>query len=200
MYPELLKNYDIILASKSPRRKELLAQAGIPFRVVARETSEHFTSDSDPAEVVLTLCQRKAALFDSELSNEHIVVIAADTIVVCQGEIINKPANEAEAFSMLTGLSGKSHDVLTGVCIRHKEDSLTFFEKTRVHFRMLKEDEILHYINTSRPFDKAGGYGIQEWIGYIGITGIEGSYSNVVGLPVHRVYEELIRLLDYSKG
>lgn len=196
MYLEQLNNYDIILASKSPRRKELLTLAGIPFRIMSKEASEHFADGSDPVDVVLMLCKRKASMYEEELKDEKIVVITADTIVVCDNEIINKPADEAEAFSMLTRLSDKTHEVLTGVCIRHRDKSHAFYESTRVEFRSLKDNEIWHYIRTSRPFDKAGAYGIQEWIGHIGIAYIEGSYPNVVGLPVHRVYQELLSLLD----
>ena len=199
MFPDQLHHYDIILASKSPRRKELLTLAGIPFRTITKEASEHFTDGSDPADVVMMLCLRKASMYEEVLKDDKVVVITADTIVVCDNQIINKPSGEAEAFSMLNQLSGKVHEVLTGVCIRHRNKSRSFYERTRVEFRPLNDDEIWHYIRTSRPFDKAGAYGIQEWIGHIGIVRIEGSYPNVVGLPVHRVYQELLSLLNIHR-
>ncbi len=196
MFPEQLKNYDIILASKSPRRRELLVQAGIPFRCETKDISEHFPEGSDPIEVVLMLCSRKAAAFEHELENNQAVVITADTIVVCNEEIINKPDNEKDAIAMLGKLSGKTHVVHTGVCIRHNHHSRVFYDTTKVGFRELTEGEIRYYVRNYRPYDKAGAYGIQEWIGYIGIIRIEGSYANVMGLPIHRVYEELLTLLS----
>jgi septum formation protein len=195
MYTDLLKHYDIILASKSPRRRELLTQAGIPFRCESKDTSEQFPEGTNPIEVVLMLCARKAAAFEHELEKEHAVVITADTIVVCENEIINKPAGEEDAVAMLTRLSGKTHIVHTGVCIRHNHHSRIFYDTTTVGFKELSEAEIRYYVRNYMPYDKAGAYGIQEWIGYIGINRIEGSYPNVMGLPIHRVYDELITLL-----
>ena len=188
---ECLKQYDIILASQSPRRRMLMEAAGIPFRAMARPTKEHFPEELPPVEVVSYLCRQKADAFLDELKKKDVVIITADTIVVQKGEVINKPADEAHAFKMLSALSGRTHEVYTGVCIRHRESENVFTDRSMVSFRELEAEEISYYIQQYEPFDKAGAYGIQEWIGYIGINGIEGSYHNVMGLPVHRVYEAL---------
>lgn len=192
---EKLKSYDIILASQSPRRRELLAQTGIPFRVLVKPTPEAFPSRLPPQEVALLLSREKAAAFQEELNSENTVVITADTIVVVDGQIINKPGDHDHALEMLRSLSGKDHEVITGVCIRHQKKEKHFFETTRVFFRVLREEEIRYYVTHFKPFDKAGAYGIQEWIGHVGIHHIEGSYPNVVGLPVERVFTELRALL-----
>ncbi len=194
-FEKVKKQYDIILASQSPRRKMLMEQTGIPFRVLSRPTPESFPNDLPPEKVVLFLCHEKSRSFEPELNQKGLVVITADTIVVDRGNILNKPSGAGEALAMLTQLSGKGHDVLTGVCIRHQQQTILFFERTRVYFRPLEKEEILHYIRHYKPFDKAGAYGIQEWIGQVGIRKIEGSYLNVVGLPVERVYRELRKLL-----
>lgn len=188
---EKLKTYDIILASQSPRRKELLAHTGIPFRVLVKPTSEEFKKGLPPHDVALLLCHQKAQAFTEELKDEQVVVITADTIVVVEGKIINKPGDHAQAVEMLRSLSGKAHEVITGVCIRHKKNIRQFYETTTVFFRDLSEEEIQYYVTQYKPFDKAGAYGIQEWIGHVGIHHIEGSYPNVVGLPVERVFTEL---------
>ena len=188
---ERLKYFDIILGSQSPRRRELLQAADIPFRVMHRSIPEHFPEELPPHEVVLQLCLEKSEAFLPELKDPRVVVITADTIVVSQGGILNKAVSEAEAFSMLSALSGKWHQVLTGVCIRKLDAVRLFYETTRVQFRELSSEEINYYIRNYKPFDKAGAYGIQEWIGYVGISRIEGSWANVVGLPVERVYREL---------
>lgn len=192
---ESLKSFDIILASQSPRRRDLLAQTGIPFRVLVKPISEEFPADLTPQEVALRLSRHKALAFTEELKLDKTVVITADTIVVADGQIINKPGDHDHAVHMLRSLSGKDHEVITGVCIRHREKEKSFFETTRVFFRVLKEEEIQYYVINFKPFDKAGAYGIQEWIGHVGIHHIEGSYPNVVGLPVERVYAELRSLL-----
>jgi septum formation protein len=183
-----LKKYDIILASQSPRRKALMEAAGIPFRTMVRPTDEAFTNGMPPTEVVLHLCRKKANCFRDELKLPEVVIITADTIVVHEGKIINKPAGPDEAFEMLLTLSGSTHEVYTGVCIRHQDSERVFHDHSLVTFRALKEEEIRYYIKHYKPFDKAGAYGIQEWIGYVGITSIEGSYPNVMGMPVHKVY------------
>ena len=192
---EKLKQFDIILASQSPRRRELLELAGIPFRVLPRPFNEHFPDNLPPHEVVMMLCGEKSRAYLAELQQPATIVITADTIVVSQGRIINKPSGPEEALEMLQSLSGRSHEVLTGVCIRHGELMRIFYETTRVFFRNLSTAELNYYIDRYHPFDKAGAYGIQEWIGYVGIGRIEGSYPNVVGLPVERVYVELQKLL-----
>ena len=190
-----LSAYDIILASKSPRRRELLARCGIPFRIVHRPVSERFQDGLRPEEVVLTLCRHKARAFDQEVSVPGTIVITADTIVADRDVILNKPDGAEHAIAMLEQLSGHAHDVLTGVCIRSHEHEIAFYEKTRVFFRPLDQDEILYYVTNYQPFDKAGAYGIQEWIGLTGITRIEGSYDNVVGLPVQKLFAVLKEMM-----
>ncbi len=186
-----LGTYDIILASRSPRRQALLKDAGIPFRTLTRPISEAFDDKLPPPAIVTQLSQAKARRFEQELIRGRTLVIAADTIVVSEGEILNKPANDPEAVLMLEKLSGRSHAVYTGVCLCMGETMKSFYEKSLVYFTDLSREEILHYVEVYKPHDKAGAYGIQEWIGLIGIARIEGSYTNVVGLPVHRVYDAL---------
>ncbi len=191
-----LKQYDIILASQSPRRKALMEATGIPFRTMVRPTAESFPDDLPPAEVVKYLCRAKAECFRDELLRPEVVLITADTIVVHKGGIINKPSGPDEAFGMLSRLSGSTHEVYTGVCIRNQKKEIVFYDHSLVTFRALKQEEIRYYIAQCAPWDKAGAYGIQEWIGYIGITSIEGSYPNVMGMPVHKVYLHLIEMLN----
>lgn len=192
---EKLQAYDVILGSQSPRRKELLQQSGIPFRVVYKAFDEDFAAHLPPQEVVMMLCKHKSSAFNYELQRPETIVITADTIVVSQGAIINKPADEQQACQMLRSLSGGWHEVYTGVCIRHQDQVRIFHELTRVLFRELAPDEIDYYVSRYQPLDKAGAYGIQEWIGQVGIRRIDGSYANVVGLPVERVFVELKSLV-----
>ncbi len=182
------KDYDIILASQSPRRRALMEAAGIPFRTLVRPISETFCGDLSPVEVVSYLCREKARQFEDLLNNPKTIIITADTIVVHKSRIINKPRNANEAFEMLSELSNSTHEVYTGVCIRNKNTEKVFHDHSLVTFRALAEEEIRYYIDNFAPYDKAGAYGIQEWIGYIGIDSIEGSYPNVMGMPVHKVY------------
>ncbi|MHC2991384.1 septum formation inhibitor Maf [Pontibacter sp. HJ8] len=182
----------LLLASNSPRRKELLAGLGLTFEVRVKEVHEDFPEHLQREEVAEYLASHKADAYASELQEE--VLITADTIV-CLGErILNKPADAAEAFEMLRALSGTSHEVITGVCLLSREGKTVFHDVTKVYFKQLTDEEIHHYITHFKPFDKAGAYGIQEWIGMIGIERIEGSYFNVVGLPVQKLYEQLVRL------
>lgn len=192
---ERFAQFDIILASQSPRRKALMEGAGIPFRIMARPTAELYPDHLSPAAVVAHLCRQKISRFNDELKRPGVVVITADTIVVQHGKIINKPDGAEQAFEMLSELSGSTHEVYTGVCIRHGDDKRELCDHSLVTFRELAANEISYYIEHFAPFDKAGAYGIQEWIGYIGITGIQGSYHNVMGLPVHKVYEALKEML-----
>ncbi len=187
-----LNPYDIILASQSPRRKALMEATGIPFRVMVRPTPETFHDGMSPLEVVTHICREKANCFTDELQKQDTVIITADTIVVHHGRIINKPDDAAHAFKMISALSDSTHEVYTGVCIRHQDKEKVLHDHSLVTFRPLSDDEISYYISQYQPFDKAGAYGIQEWIGYIGITGIQGSYHNVMGLPVHLVYAQLM--------
>lgn len=181
--------YPLILASKSPRRQELLRQAGIPFSVQSKDTDEDFPADMPVDRVARYLAEIKAEAFRSE-SSDHII-LTADTTVLVDDIILNKPADVEEATHMLRMLSGRSHRVISGVCLLTAQQRISFDDTTEVFFRQLTNAEIARYIAEYQPFDKAGSYGIQEWIGLIGIEKIIGSYYTVMGLPVHRVYQEL---------
>lgn len=180
----------LILASNSPRRKHLLSDLGFEFTIRTCPVDEDFPDDMPPNEVAEFLARKKNKA-NREIAKEDELVVTADTVVIRGQDILNKPVDKAEAFSMIRSLSGNTHDVVTGVCISSHEQTKSFSVKTTVHFAVLSDDEINHYINLSQPFDKAGAYGIQEWIGLIGVTRIEGSYFNVVGLPTREVYEGL---------
>lgn len=183
--------YKIVLASKSPRRQLLLKEMGIKYEVRTKSVDESFPVDLKKEQVALYLCEKKANAFDPEEIGENELLITADTIVCLRNEILNKPAGRLQAIEMIEKLSGKKHEVITGICLRSAEKSKSFFVSTDVYFKELSRLEIEYYVDRYKPFDKAGSYGIQEWIGYIGIEKIEGSYFNVVGLPTARVYEEL---------
>ena len=184
-------HYQLILASASPRRKELLAGLNIPFEVrLIDGIDETYPSELPIDEVPLYISQKKAAAYKANIS-PHTIVLTADTVVVCNEQILGKPIDEADARRMLQMLSGKTHRVITGVTLLVEGNSKSFSVATDVTFKPLSATEIDYYIRTFKPFDKAGAYGIQEWIGYIGVTAINGSYFNVMGLPVQRIYEEL---------
>lgn len=184
-------DYQLILASASPRRKELLAGLNIPFEVrLIDGIDETYPSELPIDEVPLYISQKKAAAYKANIS-PHTIVLTADTVVVCNEQILGKPIDEADARRMLQMLSGKTHRVITGVTLLVEGNSKSFSVATDVSFKPLSATEIDYYIRTFKPFDKAGAYGIQEWIGYIGVTAINGSYFNVMGLPVQRIYEEL---------
>ncbi len=179
----------LLLASNSPRRKELLASLGLAFEVKVKEVHEDFPEHLQREEVAEYLAAHKAEAYRDDLQQE--AIITADTIV-CLGErVLNKPANYEAAYEMLTALSGKTHEVITGVCILMQEQKTVFHDATKVHFKHLSEAEIDYYITHYKPYDKAGAYGIQEWIGMVGIEKIEGSYFNVMGLPVQKLYTHL---------
>ncbi len=184
-----LTHYDIVLASASPRRHELLKGLGIDFRVeVLKGIDERYPADLEPRKIPEFLSQLKAnayALKPDEL------LITADTVVISGGKVLGKPADRAQAIAMLQSLSGHDHEVTTGVTILTSEKQVTFGCTSMVTFAQLTQAEIEHYVDTCHPMDKAGAYGIQEWIGYIGISGIRGSFYNVMGLPVQRLYEAL---------
>ena len=187
-----MTDYKIILASQSPRRKELIAHLNIPFEVLVKEGVEEVFPESMPCEEVpVYLALQKAITYREELQKNDILVITADTVVICDGQILGKPKDRSEAVSMLNILSGKAHEVITGVALTAKDKQRDFTVSTKVFFKPLTEEEIDFYIDRYKPFDKAGAYGIQEWIGMIGIERIEGSYFNVVGLPVQKLYSEL---------
>lgn len=180
----------IILGSKSPRRQEILKDLGLEFEIRTKEVEEIYPPELKREEVPIFLSELKAAAFKDELKDND-VVITSDTIVCLEDRILGKPANREEAFNMLSDLSGKKHEVITAVCLLSNTKIKTFHVITEVYFKVLSNYEIDYYINKYQPYDKAGGYGIQEWIGYIGIEKIVGSYFNVVGLPVKELYEEL---------
>jgi septum formation protein len=184
------QKYSVILASGSPRRQALLKELGLQFEVVLKDIDEEFPSHLKREQVAEFLARKKASAYSKEIS-EGKIVITADTIVCVNDEILNKPSGFEKAFQMLKKLSGRSHQVITAVCISSEKFSDCFSVVTTVKFKKLSESEITYYITTHQPFDKAGGYGIQEWIGLIGLESIEGSYYNVVGLPVKELYERL---------
>jgi septum formation protein len=185
-------NYKIILASKSPRRQELLAGLNLPFEVVIHEVDEIFPDSLSMEEIPVYLAKLKSEPFDDELNGETLV-ITADTIVWIDGAVLGKPIDYKHAAEMLRHLSGRKHVVITGVCLTSKEKQITFSALTDVYFKNLSDGEIDYYLTNYQPYDKAGSYGVQEWIGYIAIERIEGSYFNVMGLPVQRLYEELLK-------
>jgi septum formation protein len=186
-----LNKYKIILASKSPRRQYLLKELGLNFEVHTKDVDESFPDDLKAEEIPLYLCQKKADAFDEELT-DNTIVITADTIVWIDGQVLNKPENYEDAVRMLKMLSGKKHQVYTGVCLKSKNTTKSFYAQTDVYFKTLSQEEIDYYITNFNPYDKAGAYGAQEWIGYIAVEKIEGTYFNVMGLPVREVYEALL--------
>ncbi len=183
--------YKLILASNSPRRKELLAGLGVPFEVrVLQDIDEHYPENLPVNEVARYIAKEKADAYRRIVAADELI-ITADTVVIVGDEILGKPVDEADAVRMLKLLSGRTHQVMTGVCLLTAEKERCFDVTTDVTFKALTDEEIHYYVNRYRPFDKAGAYGIQEWIGYIGVTGLNGSYYNVMGLPVQRIYQEL---------
>ena len=186
-----LKNYRFILASQSPRRRELLEQFGMEFSTQVRPVDESFPESMSPSEAAEYLAQKKGNAFKQKELPEKTMVITADTVVAIDGEILGKPSNQAHARQMLKKLSGKPHEVITGVLLKTAGREVVFSATTNVYFKNLSLAEIDFYIREFKPFDKAGAYGIQEWIGFAAIEHIEGSYFNVVGLPVHALYQKL---------
>jgi len=182
----------IVLSSNSPRRKELLGELGIDFEVrVIEGIDETYPKELSVEEVPQYIAREKARVY---IVGKDEVLLTADTVVVLGNEIMGKPHDEADAMRMLRQLSGKTHQVITGVCLTTNDKQVTFADVTDVSFADLTDEEIKYYVDNFRPLDKAGAYGIQEWIGLTGVTCIKGSYFNVVGLPVHRVYAELKKL------
>jgi septum formation protein len=188
----MITNYKIILASKSPRRRELLKGLDLPFEVITHKVDEIFPDGLPMEEIPVYLAKLKAEPFISEVSDDTLV-ITADTIVWIDGEVLGKPNDYEHAAEMLRKLSGKKHVVVTGVCLTTKKKQVAFSSSTDVWFKNLTDKEIDYYLKNYHPYDKAGSYGVQEWIGYIAIESIEGSYFNVMGLPVQRLYEELLK-------
>jgi septum formation protein len=198
MLNDLLKGKQLVLASKSPRRQQLLHELGVEFEVRANgDDEELFPDNLTMIEIPIYLAVHKAKPLLSSLS-ENEILITSDTIVWCDDHVIGKPNNNDDAYKILSLLSGNKHTVVTGVCISSIDKSKTFYATTDVYFRKLTDNEIWYYINKYKPFDKAGAYGIQEWIGFIGIERIEGSYFNVMGLPVQKLYIELQNFINNS--
>ena len=190
MISEQLKKFTIILGSASPRRKDLLSDIGLKFSIQTTEKEEDYPTNLKEHKIAEFLAKQKAKFLSENLS-ETDLLITADTIVSFKGELLNKPKNKEQAFNNLSKVSGNTHKVITGVCIKNHQKEITFSAITLVTFNKLTKKEINFYINNFNPFDKAGAYGIQDWIGKIGIKSIKGSYSNVVGLPTDEVYQQL---------
>jgi septum formation protein len=194
MLKELLKDKNIILASGSPRRQQFFRDLGINFEIRLKEIEEVYPPKLKHFEISDYLAQLKSLPFEKELK-ENDILITSDTIVWHNKKALGKPRNKEEAFEMLSSMSNQTHEVITSVCFKTTEFQKTVASVTKVTFKELTDIEINYYINNYKPFDKAGAYGIQEWIGAIGITKIEGDYNTVVGLPVNAVYKELINLI-----
>jgi septum formation protein len=186
-----LEKYDVILASGSPRRHELLRRLGIDFDIVVRPVDEAHPQGMKAEEIAVFLSEQKADAFESAFFTERTLLITADTIVCLGDTLLGKPNDRDEAVNILESLSGRKHRVITGVSMRSRIKRLNFTVGTDVYFKNLRKDEIEFYVDHYEPYDKAGAYGIQEWIGYVGIERIDGSFYNVMGLPVLRLYEEL---------
>lgn len=187
-----IEKYQIILASQSPRRLELLRGLNIPFEVKLIDVDETYPSQMVGVDIPMFLAEKKAKAYEAVMT-EDTMIITADTIVWHEGKVLGKPVDEADAIRMLKILSGKTHQVITGVCISTLKRKRIFHVITDVRFSKLTESEIEYYVENFKPFDKAGAYGVQEWIGFVGVEHINGSYFNVMGLPVQRLYNELKR-------
>lgn len=187
-----IKKYKVVLASNSPRRKELLAGLDLDFTVrTLPGISESYPENLAAADIPLYIANEKAEANKAQMGDDELL-ITADTVVELAGEVLGKPKDDEEARRMLRKLSGKTHNVVTGVCLMAKEKQRSFSVISNVTFKRLSDEEIDYYVDTYHPTDKAGAYGIQEWIGYVGVTWLNGSYFNVMGLPVQRIYEELL--------
>jgi septum formation protein len=186
-----LARYNFILGSKSPRRNQLLREFGLDFRVLSKSVDESLPGLMLPDTAAVYLSQQKAMAFTEKELGPEGFLITADTVVAVDNTILGKPSGQEDAVAMLKLLAGKAHDVITGVTFRTREKTVSFSSKTRVYFKELTMNEINFYVLNFRPFDKAGAYGIQEWIGYAAVEKIEGSYFNVVGLPLHALYDHL---------
>lgn len=188
-----LIKYKIILASKSPRRKQLLEKLGVEFIILSKNVKEFYPLDMNPSETALFLSELKANAFSVSEIDDDTLIITADTIVSLNGKLMGKPKDKDDAKNIIKELSGKNHEVITGVTLKSKTKFRSFTVRTKVHFKNLNTEEIDFYVDNFNPIDKAGAYGIQEWIGYIGIDKIEGSFYNVMGLPTQKLYEELLK-------
>jgi septum formation protein len=190
-------NYPLILGSKSPRRKEILTKAGFEFSTEAKDTEESYPEDMPHTEVASFLAEKKAKAFAEDEKYTDKIILTADTTVLIDNELLEKPQDEEEAFSMLSKLSGRAHQVVSGFCVLHNGKFEKYSDETLVYFNPIEEEVIWDYILNHKPFDKAGAYGIQEGIGLTHIEKLEGSYFTVMGLPIHKVYQALA---GYSNG
>lgn len=189
----LVEGYKVILASNSPRRKELLAGLGIDFSVrIIKDIDESYPASLRGEDIPVFISGKKAEAYRRTMAEDELI-ITADTIVYDNDKVLGKPSSREEAINMLTELSGHAHEVITGVTICSRDKTKQFASVSKVFFDNLTEEEIEYYVDKYRPYDKAGSYGIQEWIGFVGVTRIEGSYFNVMGLPIQRLYKELKR-------
>lgn len=194
-----MKPFNIILGSQSPRRRELMAGLDIPFTCVTIDADESYPQDLQAGDIPLYISRAKARAYINFLQ-ENDLLITSDTIVWLNGEMLGKPTDEADARAMLARLSGRTHEVYTAVCFVDRNGELdTLVDCTKVTFKTLSKEEIDYYVSKYRPLDKAGGYGVQEWIGYVGVTKMDGSYFNVMGFPICRVYETLSQLLPSER-
>ncbi len=193
MLNEKFKNYRVILASGSPRRQQFLKELDVDFEIQLKDIEEIYPEHLQAEEITNFLAKLKASAFTLELKQDD-VLITSDTIVWLNDKALGKPKDYDDAFEMLTEMSGTTHKVITSVCLKTVNKEIVFYEETLVTFAKLSSEEIKYYLDNYKPFDKAGSYGIQEWIGLVAIEKIEGSYANVVGLPTHRLYEELMKL------
>ena len=191
-----LKEYSIVLASGSPRRVELLKGMGIDFSIRKLDIDESYPNDLKGSEIAVYVSQKKSAAFPENEVCDNTIVITADTIVWQNSCALEKPMDRAHAIEMLKSLSGAEHEVFTGVTLRSKTKTHSFFSRSNVWFRSLSPEEIEYYVDTCKPFDKAGSYGVQEWIGYVAIERIEGSWFNVMGLPTRMLYQELEAFIE----
>ena len=192
MLNDKLKNYNIILASSSPRRQQFLRDLGLQFTVQTIDIEEVYPKYLHGNEITSFLAELKANAFEDEM-NEKDILITADTIVRFSGKILGKPKDAIDAKNMLKELSGQHHEVITSICIKTTKTSKIINDTTIVYFEKLSDEDIDYYIDSFKPFDKAGSYGIQEWIGFIGVKKIEGNYTTVMGFPVHKFYKEMMK-------
>ena len=184
-------SYHIVLASNSPRRKQFLSDLGLTFSVQPANVNEEYPAELRGKDIALFIAEQKASVFNDV--NENELIITCDTIVWLDNKAFGKPYDKSEAVEMLQQLSGKTHEVISAVCLKSATSNHLFYDITRVTFNNLSEEDITYYVEQYKPFDKAGAYGIQEWIGLIGIEKIEGSYTNVVGMPMEKLYNELMK-------
>jgi len=193
---KFLQQFELLLGSKSPRRQALLKSLGLHYTLADIEVEEDYPENLKAEEIALFLCAHKANAYNSKALKNNQVLITADTIVWLEDECIGKPVDRNDAIKMLNKLSGKQHTVYTGICLKTCKKQSAFYAKTLVTFDVLQQHDIEYYVDHFKPFDKAGSYGIQDWIGFIGITGIEGCYYNVMGFPVQKFYQQLELFLD----